>query len=67
MNRDFVEMLAAVSEARAEFQVNLWGQLVPVIGRSDLILTKRADGRPRDLADIADLEAKGETGGSEPA
>ena len=48
-------------------EVTLWGQLVPIIGRSDLILTKRAAGRPRDLADIADLEAKEKTGGSEPA
>lgn len=43
--------------------VELWGRQVPVIGREDLILTKRAAGRPRDLADIADLEAsRGEKG-----
>ena len=29
----------------------------PVIGRSDLITNKRATGRPKDLADIAGLEA----------
>jgi hypothetical protein len=38
-------------------EVALWGRRVPVIGREDLIPTKRAAGRPRDLADIADLEA----------
>lgn len=36
--------------------VMLWGQPVPVIGREDLIASKRATGRPRDLADIAELE-----------
>jgi hypothetical protein len=36
--------------------VELWGRSVPVIGKADLIRTKRAVGRPRDLADIAELE-----------
>jgi hypothetical protein len=36
---------------------------VPVIGRECLIKNKRASGRPRDLADIADLEG----GGREPS
>ena len=36
--------------------VRLWDQPVPVIGREDLIASKRAAGRPQDLADIADLE-----------
>ena len=31
----------------------------PVLGREDLKTNKRAVGRPRDLADIADLEAGG--------
>ena len=30
--------------------------LVPVIGRAQLIQNKRVAGRPRDLADLADLE-----------
>jgi len=32
---------------------------VPVIGRGDLIRNKQAAGRPRDLADLADLEGRG--------
>jgi predicted nucleotidyltransferase len=37
-------------------QVELWGLAVPVIGRDDLIRSKRAAGRERDLADVAELE-----------
>lgn len=36
--------------------VELWGLKVPVISRDDLIRSKKAAGRPQDLADIADLE-----------
>ncbi|HEX9886961.1 MAG TPA: nucleotidyltransferase [Longimicrobiales bacterium] len=36
--------------------VELWGLSVPVIGMADLIRSKRAAGRPRDLADLAELE-----------
>lgn len=32
------------------------GRSVPVIGREDLIRNKKASGRPRDLADVAELE-----------
>lgn len=32
------------------------GRTTPVIGRDDLIRNKRATGRPRDLADLAELE-----------
>jgi hypothetical protein len=39
--------------------VALWGTNVPVIGREDLIASKRAVARPRDLADLAALERHG--------
>jgi hypothetical protein len=38
----------------------MWGLSVPVIGREDLILSKRAAGRQRDLADMAALEPASE-------
>ncbi len=37
--------------------VPIGGLQVPVIGREQLIQNKRAAGRPRDLADIAELES----------
>jgi hypothetical protein len=39
--------------------VELAGQSIPVIGRSDLIASKRMIGREKDLADLADLERSG--------
>ena len=36
--------------------VELWGRSVAVIGREDLITSKRVAGRPRDLADVEELE-----------
>lgn len=36
--------------------VEVGGVTVPIISKEDLITTKRAAGRPRDLADIAELE-----------
>ena len=51
MNRDFVEMLAALSEARADF----------------LVIGAHAVGGPRNAADIADLESTGRSGERDPA
>lgn len=51
MNRDFVEMLSALRDAGADYLV---------VGAHALAAhrNKRAAGRPRDLADIAELEAE---------
>jgi hypothetical protein len=38
-------------------EATVGGQRVPLIGAEDLIRNKRAVGRPRDLADVAELEA----------
>jgi hypothetical protein len=40
-------------------EVTLAGLSVPVIGRDHLIRAKREAGRPRDLADLAELEGEG--------
>jgi len=40
------------------------GHNVPVLGRAALLRNKAAAGRPRDLADIAELLAQDERGGS---
>lgn len=40
---------------RNQMQIN--GISVPVIGRDELLKNKRASGRPKDLADVAWLEA----------
>lgn len=37
--------------------VSVSGRTVAVLGREDLIRNKKATGRPRDLADVAELEA----------
>ena len=42
--------------------VPLGGLTVPVIGRDDLLINKRASGRPKDLADVAWLEAEKSNG-----
>ncbi len=48
-------------EAWAErVTLRLSGLEVPVIGREALIRNKRAAGRPRDLADVAELEGEQE-------
>jgi len=41
--------------------VEVSGLDVPTIGREDLIRNKRAVGRPRDLADIAEMEDESST------
>ncbi|MFN0009342.1 MAG: hypothetical protein ACKVXR_15670 [Planctomycetota bacterium] len=38
-------------------RVRIGSQEVPVLGRQDLIMNKRATGRPKDLADLAWLES----------
>ena len=62
MNRDFSDMLRALSDASAEFEawadhlsVNIQGMSVPVLGRAALIKNKTTAGRPKDLADVAAL------------
>ena len=37
--------------------LNIDGLSIPCIGRTDLLANKRAVGRPRDLADVAELES----------
>jgi hypothetical protein len=44
---------------RNKVAIDLDGRSIPVIGREELIRTKRETGRPRDLADLAELEGKG--------
>jgi hypothetical protein len=59
-----IDVLTSVSgltfdEAWADrVTIRLGGLDVPVIGREALLRNKRAAGRPRDLADIAELEAE---------
>ncbi len=58
---DLITTIGGVTFGEAwprRISVELWGQLVPVIGREDLIRNKRAAGRPRDLADVAELEGQ---------
>src|SRR5439155_19741253 len=38
------------------------GKQIPVLGRADLIVNKRASGRPKDLADLAWLESESRRG-----
>ncbi len=56
---DLITSIAGVSweqAAEGESQGEYGGEPVPFIGRSDLIVSKKATGRPRDLADALDLE-----------
>jgi hypothetical protein len=43
---------------RTHVVVEMQGLRVAVIGRDELIRAKRESGRPRDLADVAELEAR---------
>lgn len=57
-----IDLLTSVSGLTFEpvwaerIEVEIDGLTVPVIGRRALIVNKRAAGRPRDLADIHELE-----------
>jgi len=44
---------------RNRIEVRLEDLVVPVIGKAELIRAKRDAGRPRDLADLSDLEGGG--------
>lgn len=56
---DEVEYWAKVpmAERIAAVEVILDGVKVPFIGREDLIVNKRATGRPQDIADVLRLTA----------
>jgi hypothetical protein len=57
-----IDLLTAISGVEFDeaweqrLQVSVAGLSVPTIGREHLIRNKRAAGRPRDLADVAELE-----------
>jgi len=59
-----IDILTSVSGVRFDeawpdrLKVRIETLDVPVIGRDALIRNKRAAGRPRDLADVAELEAQ---------
>lgn len=59
---DVLTGITAVEFAQAwdrRHNVEVAGLLVPVLSRADLLTNKRSAGRPRDLADVAMLEAEG--------
>ncbi len=51
LNPDFKDMLSGLKE--------MDGMKVQVIGRDDLLVNKRASGRPKDLVDAATLDPPG--------
>ena len=59
-----VEILTAIDGVEFDaawtrrIQVRLAALEIPVLGREDLLANKRAAGRPKDLADLAWLEAE---------
>jgi hypothetical protein len=60
---DLLTSITAVSFEGAwhnRIRVRVADRNVPTIGKEDLLRNKRAVGRPRDLADVADIEAQPE-------
>lgn len=60
---DVLTGIAGVEFAQAwdrRHNVEVAGLLVPVLSRADLLTNKRSAGRPKDLADVAMLEAAGD-------
>jgi hypothetical protein len=60
---DLLTSITAVSFEEAwkgRIHVRVGGRNVPTIGREDFLRNKCAVGRPRDLADVADIEAQPE-------
>ncbi len=60
---DLLTSITAVSFEAAwqnRIHVRIGDQTVPTIGKEDFLRNKRAVGRPRDLADVADIEAQPE-------
>lgn len=59
-----IDLLTSITGVRFDeawpnrIQVTVSGHEVPTIGRDEFVRNKRAVGRPRDLADIAELEAE---------
>jgi hypothetical protein len=69
LNEDFIDLLRSLLKEEARFSGVVFDEAwarrasfrfsdlsVPVLGRDDLILNKRAAGRPKDLADLAVLD-----------
>lgn len=60
---DVLTGITAVEFAQAwerRENVEVAGLSVPVLSRADLLTNKRSAGRPKDLADVAILEAEGD-------
>jgi hypothetical protein len=60
LNGGFVEMLSASSAEKAEFVVvgaQAMAAHVPVSSMEDSIASKRATGRPKDMAEVVWLES----------
>lgn len=57
---DILTQISGVDFATAyahRFEIELEGLTISVLGRAELLINKRASGRPKDLADVAWLEA----------